>query len=268
MRDFPTDASRHSSLNSVSNLSAARWALVPGTGRLARCMANYSSGNVAACAIRVAIGGQVPHFAVRFRWHAPGVVNKSLGAVVPTRTPFTWPASTYSRTSSARPWIDLTTTERLNYRHLCPDVLRKGWGQSPTIVRRIGAPASRDARHREQAHQCGTHSHTERSDHVPFNIVAQEQRWSEQLTVYSRSWPEVAGEERHVRHPRPRWPAAVSPLSILLFLEVLDAVLICMAPVSRPASGHPAGLVRGPQPPAVAAGASIPPFQGAFRCLG
>ena len=156
IRDFPTDASRHSSLNSVSNLSAARWALVPGTGRLASCMANYSSGNVAACAIRVAIGGQVPHFAVRFRWHAPGVVNKSLGAVVPTRTPFTWPASTYSRTSSARPWIDLTTTERLNYRYLCPDVLRKGWGQSPTIVRWIGAPAFRDAGHREQAHQGGT----------------------------------------------------------------------------------------------------------------
>ena len=68
--------------------------------------------------------------------------------------------------------------------------------------------------------------------------------------------------------PRPRWPAAVSPLSILPFLEVLDAVLIRMAPVSWPASGHPAGLVRGSQPPAVAAGPSIPLFQGVFRCLG
>ena len=69
---------------------------------------------------------------------------------------------------------------------------------------------------------------------------------------------------------RPRWPEAVSSLSmsILLFLEVLDAVLIRMAPVSWHASGHPAGLVRGPQPPALAAGASIPPFQGAFRCIG
>ena len=55
-------------------------------------------------------------------------------------------------------------------------------------------------------------------------------------------------------------------MSILLFLEVLDAVLIRMAPVSWPASGHPAGLVRGPQPPALAARAPIPPFQGAFRC--
>ena len=27
----------------------------------------------------MAIGGQVPHFAVRFRWHALGVVNKSQG---------------------------------------------------------------------------------------------------------------------------------------------------------------------------------------------
>ena len=233
-------------------------------------MANYSGGNVAGCATRVAIGGQVPYFAVRFRWHATGVVNKSQGAVVPARTPSACPASNHSRTSSARPWIDLTTTERLNYRHLCPDIVRKGWGQSPAIVRRIGAPASRDAGHRGQAHQGGTHSHTGRSDHVPFNIVAEELRWSEQLTVYSRSWPEVAGEERHVRHPRPRWPAAVSSLSmsILLFLEVLGAVLIRMAPVSWPASRHPAGLVRGPQPPALAAGASIPPFQGAFRCLG
>ena len=53
--------------------------------------------------------------------------------------------------------------------------------------------------------------------------------------------------------PRPRWPAAVSPLSmsILLFLEVLGAVLICMAPVSWPASGHPAGLVRGPRTPRI-----------------
>ena len=96
----------------------------------------------------VAIGDQVPHFAVRFRWHALGFVNKSQGAVIPTRTPSAWPASNYSRTSSARPWIDLTTTERLNFRHLCPDVLRKGRGQSPAIVRRIGAPASRDAGHR------------------------------------------------------------------------------------------------------------------------
>ena len=95
----------------------------------------------------MAIGGQVPHFAVRFRWHALGVVNKSQGAVVPARTPSAWPASNYSRTSSARPWIDPTTTERLNFRHLCPDVLRKGWGQSPAIVRRIGAPAFRDAGH-------------------------------------------------------------------------------------------------------------------------
>ena len=69
---------------------------------------------------------------------------------------------------------------------------------------------------------------------------------------------------------RPRWPEAVSSLSmsILLFLEVLDAVPICMAPVSWHASRHPAGLVRGLQPPALAAGASIPPFQGAFRCWG
>ena len=95
----------------------------------------------------MASGGQVPHFAVRFRWHPLGFVNKSQGAVVPARTPSTCPASNHSRTSSASPWIDLTTTERLNYRHLCPDVLRKGWGQSPTIVRRIGAPASRDAGH-------------------------------------------------------------------------------------------------------------------------
>ena len=218
----------------------------------------------------MASGGQVPHFAVRFRWHPLGFVNKSQGAVVPARTPSTCPASNHSRTSSASPWIDLTTTERLNYRHLCPDVLRKGWGQSPAIVRRIGTPSFRDAGHREQAHQGHTHSRTGRSDHVPFNIAAQEQRRSEQLTVYSRSWPEAAGEERHVRHPRPRWPEAVSPLSmsILLFLEVLDAVLICMALVSWPASRHPAGLVRGPHPPAVAAGASIPPFQGAFRCFG
>ena len=217
----------------------------------------------------MAIGGQVPHFAVRFRWHAPGLVNESQGAIIPTRTPFTWPASNYSRTSSARPWIDLTTTGRLNYRHLCPDALRKDWGQSSAIVRRIGAPTFRDAGHREQAHQGHTHSRTGRSDHVPFNTVAQELRWSELLTVYSRSWPEAAGEERHIRHPRPRWPEAVSPLSmsILLFLEVLDAVLIRMAPVSRPASGHPAGLVRGPQPLALAARAPIPPFQGAFRCL-
>ena len=161
---------------------------------------------MAGCAIPVAIGGQVPHFAVRFRWHPLGVVNKSQGAVVPTRTPFTWPASNYSRTSSARPWIDLTTTERLNYRYLCPDVLRKGWGQSPTIVRRIGAPASRDARHREQAHQCGTHSHTGRSDHVPFNTVAQEQRRSEQLTVYSRSMAGGGGRGK-------AYPASPAPMA-------------------------------------------------------
>ena len=94
-------------------------------------MANYSGGNVAGCATPVAIGGQVPHFAVRFRWHALGVVNKSQGAVVPTRTPFAWPASNYSRTSSARPWIDPTTTERLNFRHLCPDIVRKAGANLP-----------------------------------------------------------------------------------------------------------------------------------------
>ena len=83
----------------------------------------------------MAIGNKAPHYAVRFRWHAPGVVIKSLGAVIPTRTPFTWPASNYSRTSSARLRIDPTTTGRLSNRHLCPDVLRKGRGQSPAIVR-------------------------------------------------------------------------------------------------------------------------------------
>ena len=171
-----------------------------------------TAGTCQGGAIRVAIGGQVPHFAVRFRWHPLGLVNKSQGAVVPARTPSTWPASNHSRTSSARPWIDPTTTERLNFRHLCPDVLRKGWGQSPAIGRRIGAPAFRDAGHLEQAHQGHTHSRTGRSDHVPFNIAAQEQRWSEQLTVYSRSWPEAAGAERHIRHPTPMAGGGVFPV--------------------------------------------------------
>ena len=142
-------------------------------------------------------------------------MNESLGAVIPTQTPFAWPASNYSRTSSARPWIDATTTERLNNRHLCPDVLSKGQSLSPDIVRRIGEAASRDAGHRKQAYQGHTHSHEERSDHDTFNTVARELRRSKQLTVYSRSLPEVA-----------------SSLLLLLFLQVLDAVLIRIAPVS------------------------------------
>ena len=48
---------------------------------------------------------------------------------------------------------------------------------------------------------------------------------------------------------RPRWLAAVSSLSILLFLEALDAVLICMAPVSWPASRHPGGVSPRPANP-------------------
>ena len=231
-------------------------------------MANYSSGNVAGCAIRVAIGGQVPHFAVRFRWHAPGVVNESQGAVVPARTPSTWPASNYSRTSSARPWIDPTTTERLNFRHLCPDVLRKGWGQSPAIVRRIGAPASRDAGHCGQAHQGGTHSHTGRSDHVSFNTVAQEQRWSEQLTVYSRSWPEAAGEEKAC-------PASPAPMAGGGIFPVDPAVPRGPGRRAHPhGSGQlsristPSGVSPRPAIPRSGRRSLFPPFQGAFRCLG
>ena len=50
---------------------------------------------------------------------------------------------------------------------------------------------------------------------------------------------------------RPRWPEAASSLSILPFLEVLDAVLICMAPVGRPASQTPSGVSPRPATPRI-----------------
>ena len=201
----------------------------------------------------MASGGQVPHFAVRFRWHALGFVNKSQGAVIPTRTPFAWPASNYSRTSSARPWIDLTTTERLN---LPSSVSR-------CREKRLG-PISRHSSADRSAGLSGCR--TSRTS-IPTP------RWYAQSHGTLRSCP--------VQYCRPRtalvraanrllkilaggggrgkaYPASPAPMAGdgIFPVDVDPAVprgpgrrAIRMAPVSWHASGHPAGLVRGPRTP-------------------
>ena len=111
-------------------------------------------------------------------------------------------------------------------------------------------------------------SHTGRSDHVSFNTVAQEQRWSEQLTVYSRSWPEAAGEEKAC-------PASPAPMAGGGIFPVDPAVPRGPGRCAHPhGSGQlaristPSGVSPRPAIPRSGRRSLFPPFQGAFRSLG